>query len=74
MKLVRSKVQLAANPHMGWVHSVPEDRIKFPGRRGGTRRGGADGHRHRWIRCLAVAESFETIGRDPAVALVLVFI
>jgi DoxX-like family len=31
MKLVRSKAQLAANPHMGWVHSVPEDRIKLLG-------------------------------------------
>ena len=31
MKLVRSKGQLAANPHMGWVHSVPEDRIKLLG-------------------------------------------
>jgi len=31
MKLVRSKAQLAANPHMGWVHSIPEDRIKLLG-------------------------------------------
>ena len=31
MKLVRSKAQLAANPHMGWVHSVPEDQIKLLG-------------------------------------------
>lgn len=31
MKLVRSKAQLAANPHMGWVHSVPEERIKLLG-------------------------------------------
>ena len=31
MKLVRSKAQLAANPHMGWVHSVPEARIKLLG-------------------------------------------
>jgi uncharacterized membrane protein len=31
MKLVRSKAQLAANPHMGWVHAVPEDRIKLLG-------------------------------------------
>ena len=31
MKLVRSKAQLAAIPHMGWVHSVPEDRIKLLG-------------------------------------------
>ena len=23
--------ELAANPHMGWVHSVPEDRIKLLG-------------------------------------------
>ena len=26
MKLVRSKAQLAANPHMGWVLSVPDRR------------------------------------------------
>ena len=31
MKLVRSKSQLAANPHMGWVDAVPEDRIKLLG-------------------------------------------
>jgi len=31
MKLVRSRAQLAANPHMGWVYSVPEDRIKLLG-------------------------------------------
>jgi hypothetical protein len=31
MKLVRSKAQLAANPHMGWVHAVPEAQIKFLG-------------------------------------------
>jgi hypothetical protein len=31
VKLVRSKAQLAANPHMGWVHSVPEARIKLLG-------------------------------------------
>ena len=31
MKLVRSKAQLAASPHMGWVHSVPEDHIKLLG-------------------------------------------
>jgi DoxX-like family len=31
MKLVRSKAQLAANPHMGWVHSVPEVQIKLLG-------------------------------------------
>ena len=31
MKLVRSKAQLAANPHMGWVQSVPEAQIKFLG-------------------------------------------
>ncbi len=31
MKLVRSKAQLAANPHMGWVHFVPEGRIKLLG-------------------------------------------
>ncbi len=29
MKLVRSKAQLAANPHMGWVQSVPEAQIKL---------------------------------------------
>jgi hypothetical protein len=27
MKLVRSKAQLTANPHMGYVHSVPEAQI-----------------------------------------------
>ena len=37
MKLVRSKAQLAANPHMGWVHSVPEDRIKLLAARGESR-------------------------------------
>ncbi len=31
MKLVRSKAQLAANPHMHWVHSVPEAQIKLLG-------------------------------------------
>jgi hypothetical protein len=31
MKLVRSKAQLAANLHMGWVHAVPEDWIKLLG-------------------------------------------
>lgn len=31
MKLVRSKAQLAANPHMGWVHSIPEAQIKLLG-------------------------------------------
>jgi len=31
MKLVRSKTQLAANPHMGWVHSVPRAQIKLLG-------------------------------------------
>jgi hypothetical protein len=31
MKLARSKAQLAANPHMGWVDAVPEDRIKLLG-------------------------------------------
>ena len=31
MKLVRSKTQLAANPHMGWMHAVPEARIKLVG-------------------------------------------
>lgn len=31
MKLVRSKARLAANPHMGWMHAVREDRIKLLG-------------------------------------------
>jgi len=31
MKLVRSKAQLAANPHMGWADAVPGDRIKLLG-------------------------------------------
>jgi hypothetical protein len=31
MKLVRSKTQLAARPHMGWVHAVPEAQIKVVG-------------------------------------------
>jgi hypothetical protein len=31
MKLVRSKAKLAANPHLDWVHSVPEAQIKFLG-------------------------------------------
>jgi uncharacterized membrane protein YphA (DoxX/SURF4 family) len=31
MKLVRSKAQLAANPHMGWMHKVPEAQIKLLG-------------------------------------------
>jgi hypothetical protein len=31
MKLVRSKAQLAANPHMGWVNSVPEAQIRLLG-------------------------------------------
>jgi uncharacterized membrane protein YphA (DoxX/SURF4 family) len=31
MKLVKSKAQLAANPHMGWMHGVPEARIKLLG-------------------------------------------
>jgi uncharacterized membrane protein YphA (DoxX/SURF4 family) len=31
MKLVRSKQQLAANPHMGWVQSVPAAQIKLLG-------------------------------------------
>jgi len=31
MKLVRSQTQLAANPHMGWVRSVPAGRIKLLG-------------------------------------------
>lgn len=29
MKLARSKAQLAANPHLGWVQSVPEAQIKL---------------------------------------------
>ena len=31
LKLVRSKAQLAANPHMDWVQSVPEAQIKLLG-------------------------------------------
>ena len=31
LKLVRSKAQLTTNPHMGWVHSVPEVQIKLLG-------------------------------------------
>ena len=31
MKLVRSREQLAANPHMGWVRSIPEAQIKLLG-------------------------------------------
>jgi hypothetical protein len=31
MKLVRSKAQLARNPHMGWVQSVPDTQIKLLG-------------------------------------------
>ena len=31
MKLVRSRGQLAANPHMSWVQSVPEAQIKLLG-------------------------------------------
>jgi len=31
MKLVRSKAQLAATPHMGWVEAVPEAQIKLLG-------------------------------------------
>ena len=31
MKLVRSKAQLATNPHLGWAHSVPEAQIKLLG-------------------------------------------
>jgi hypothetical protein len=31
MKLVRSRAQLAANPHMGWVQSIPEAQIKLLG-------------------------------------------
>ncbi len=31
LKLVRSKAQLAANPHMGWMQSVSEVQIKLLG-------------------------------------------
>jgi uncharacterized membrane protein len=31
MKLVRSREQLAANAHMGWVNTVPETQIKLLG-------------------------------------------
>jgi hypothetical protein len=31
LKLVRSKAQLTTNPHMGWVHSVPDLQIKLLG-------------------------------------------
>ena len=31
MKVVRSMAQLAANPHMDWVQSVPEVQIKLLG-------------------------------------------
>lgn len=31
MKLVRSKAQLATNPHLRWVQLVPEARIKLLG-------------------------------------------
>ena len=31
MKLVRSKAQLAINPHMRWVHSVPQVQIRLLG-------------------------------------------
>jgi hypothetical protein len=31
MKLVRPKAQLAANPHMGWMHSVPQAQIRLLG-------------------------------------------
>jgi hypothetical protein len=31
MKLVRSKAQLVASPHMGWMHPVPEVQIKLLG-------------------------------------------
>ena len=31
MKLVRSKAQLAANPHMGWMQLAPEAQIKLLG-------------------------------------------
>jgi hypothetical protein len=31
LKLLRSKAQLAANPHMGWAQSVPEAQIRLLG-------------------------------------------
>ena len=31
MKLVRSKAQFAANPHMGWMLSVPQAQIRLLG-------------------------------------------
>ena len=31
MKLIRSKAQLEANPHMGWMRDVPEQQIKVLG-------------------------------------------
>lgn len=31
LKLVRSREQLAANPHMGWVQAIPEAHIKLLG-------------------------------------------
>ena len=31
MKLTRSKAQLEANPHMGWMRDVPEQQIKLLG-------------------------------------------
>jgi hypothetical protein len=31
LKLVRSKAQLAANPHMGWVNSVPQAHVRLLG-------------------------------------------
>ena len=31
MKLIRSKAQLASNPHMGWMRDVPEQQIKLLG-------------------------------------------
>jgi hypothetical protein len=31
MKLARSKAQLAATPHMGWVNAIPEAQIRLLG-------------------------------------------
>jgi uncharacterized membrane protein YphA (DoxX/SURF4 family) len=31
MKLIRPKTQLEANPHMGWMRSVPQAQIKLLG-------------------------------------------
>ena len=57
MKLVRSKARLAATPHMGWVHSVPEAQIKLLVLRGALRDrpGGTDGNRNRPFLTRAAA-------------------